>query len=275
MKILRALGLSGAALIFLTGTTFAPREFPAGVQDAPQIVRGKVGTTYSDWGRSSDGARRLYTFYELQIEEVFKGQISGRSLTMREFGGQKDGVGMEVPGAAKFQPGEDVVVFLSNKNSEGTHDLRGLMMGKYGIQRDADGKEFLTGPGITGLTAHSPTQSDEDAHPHPQGQGQDGGAPKKWTLDALRQLIATQAQSPTDTGANASPSPTAPSTPSATATSEAPRLQSHYPQEQPEDSSSEAASDGGRPTAKSLGLAAIIALLLGIAAYVVIFRKRS
>jgi hypothetical protein len=262
MKFLSSLSLLILLMAPLAqATSFAPREFSAGVQDAPNILRGKVGMTYSDWGKSSDGARRLYTFYELQIEEVFKGSITGRSLVMRELGGQKDGIGMEVPGSAKFSRGEDVVVFLNNKNPEGSHDLRGLMMGKYGIAVDSDRKEYLTGAGISGEMAHA----DEDEHGH-----RDIAPPtKKWTLDSLRQLIAAQAL--------AQPTPAATPTPSATG--EAPRLQSPTPTNRgsdvsPSDEPSEAADTEEQQTSLAKGLGWGIAGLALIALLAWVLRKR-
>jgi hypothetical protein len=164
-------------------TTFIPRPFPAHVQDAPLIVRGKVGTVYSDWVATSDGGKRIYTFTEIQLTEVLKGKVAGSSIQARELGGEKDGLGMQVPGTAQFDRGEDVVVLLGERNGDGSHDMQGMMMGKFNVVRDPGGREVLTGGALS-----------FSGHVHDAGQGQDGANQDKktWSLDDLRELIRSQ-----------------------------------------------------------------------------------
>jgi hypothetical protein len=159
-------------LLFLSpahATSFTMQPFPKTVQDAPLMVRGKVGMSYSDW--SKEDTKRLYTYTELQITEVLKGNVIGPSLIMRELGGEKDGTGLRVPGASKYEKGEDVVVTLTDKNEEGSYSVIGMMMGKFNVQTDGEGKEYISGPGLAG----------------------DIPANSKWTLDGVRQLIKEQA----------------------------------------------------------------------------------
>jgi hypothetical protein len=188
-------------------TTFYPQAFPETVQKAPVIVRGKIGAHYSDWSKDGDGTRRIYTFYELQVTEIFKGNASPSTLTIRELGGEKDGVGLQIAGTSQYETGEDVVVFLRDKNPDGTFDVQGMMMGKYNLQTDSNRQEYLVGPGIL-----SGSRNDAD---------QPAGGPKKWTLPVFRQLIQSQAPStaasPTPTllpsptaSPNLEPSPSAP-----------------------------------------------------------------
>jgi len=158
-------------------TSFYPQPFPESVQAAPIIVRGKTGMSYADWSSNDAGGRRIYTFYELQPTEILKGQVSASSpLTLRELGGEKDGVGLTVPGVAQFERGEDTLVFLKERNTNGTYDIQGMMMGKYSFQKDADGTEYLTGMGLNEVHSNAPSH-----------------LPQKWTLEDLRQLIRTQA----------------------------------------------------------------------------------
>lgn len=165
-------------------TSFAPQDFPKAVQDAPIIVRGKIGMSYADWGKDDNGIKTVYTYLELHVSEVFKGSPHGLSppsfphLMIREMGGEKDGIGVEVTGTSHYGRGEDVIVFLREKNGEGSFDVQGMMMGKYNLQKEADGTEFLVG------AAFMPTSTPTDSH-----------LTKKWTLDALRHLIQTQAVS--------------------------------------------------------------------------------
>ena len=193
-------------------TSFYEQPFPDSVKDAPIIVRGTVGSSYADWGHERDGGKRIFTYWDFQTSEVFKGSLSGDSIRMREMGGEKDGRGMQVSGAATFNAGEDVVVFLGEQDAEGAYDVWGMMMGKFYVKKDADGQEYLTGPGIG---------------PHSK--------PKEWTFDALRRLVASQADASASTTQNssktiaASPSPNAASapltTPSVSPSMAAPQLQ--------------------------------------------------
>jgi hypothetical protein len=157
-------------------TTFVPQPFHQEVRDAPVIVRGKIGTSYADWGKDSDGTQRIYTLYELQVVEAFKGDTHSTSITIREMGGEKEGVGMSVAGTSQYSKGEDVVVFLKNRNPEGAYDVQGMMMGKFNIQTDEEGKEYLVGPAlIDGVHSKNDTN---------------GG--KKWTVEDLRELVQSQ-----------------------------------------------------------------------------------
>ncbi|MEK6578401.1 MAG: hypothetical protein AABZ55_04170 [Bdellovibrionota bacterium] len=168
-------------------TSFYQRPFSETVQDAPQIARGHIGMTYVDWARSPDGTKRLFTYYELTIDEIIKGTISSKSIQMRELGGEKDGIGMQVAGTAKFTRGEDVVVFLGDKNLDSSYDVRGMMMGKYNINIDEKGQETLVGPGLTAPSGSGIVHDDG----HAPGQD-DTQVQTTWTMEALRQLVRDQ-----------------------------------------------------------------------------------
>ncbi|MBU6375156.1 MAG: hypothetical protein KGQ59_04100, partial [Bdellovibrionales bacterium] len=149
--ILRALlGLSLLIAGNALATTFMPTPFPDKVEDAPSIVRGTAGNSVSDWGIGRDGVKRIYTYTELSPKEVIKqgpGEpIPTNTIKIRELGGTKDGMGMEVSGTAHFNRGEDVVVMLGDRTSDGAFEVRGMMMGKFNIERDSQGREVLSGP---------------------------------------------------------------------------------------------------------------------------------
>lgn len=163
-------------------TSFIQQPFPDTVEDAPVIVRGKTGKPTSNWGIATDGGKRIYTFNDLEVQEVLKGTLLEKSIVIRELGGEKDGMGMHVAGASHFDAGEDVVVFLSEQNAENSYDVRGLMMGKYTIKQSPSGKEYLEGPGISS-TPDSEIKKTSDTDSTPE-----------WTLDALRELIREQAK---------------------------------------------------------------------------------
>jgi hypothetical protein len=127
-------------------TTFVPIPLPNQVAESDTVVRGKIGTSYSDYGSRNDGGRGIYTFYHLQVTEALKGDVApSSSILIREMGGEVNGVGMQVAGSAHFDPGEDVVVFMGAKNPDGSYEMKGLASGKYNIQTQADGTENLLG----------------------------------------------------------------------------------------------------------------------------------
>lgn len=196
LRILIAASLAFSAMA--RATSFIERPFPNAVKDAPFIVKGRVGQVYTDWVKTPDGTRRIYTFCELQVEEVVKGKISqiGSSIVMREMGGEKDGIGMQVSGSAQFARGEPVVVFVREKNKDGTFDLEGMMMGKYIVEKDSSGKEYLSGPGLF----ERPSGHDHGAQSDNHGQD-DTHSEKKWYLTDLRQLVAAQANDPSEPNA--------------------------------------------------------------------------
>lgn len=181
-------------------TSFYSRPFSETVQEAPVIVRGRVDRSYSDWAKGADGARRIYTFYNVEVTETLKGPEQPATLVMRELGGEKDGVGMQVAGAAHFEPGEDVVTLLSARNSDGTFDVHGLMMAKLDVLKDDAGAEYLSGPALD--------------------------TTRKWTLQDLRQLVAS-ARAGTAANPGANPISAPKSSPSA-ALKPAPQLQSDH-----------------------------------------------
>jgi len=177
IRYLSILLLGPAAL----ATSFVERSFPDTVQEAPIMVRGTVGRSYSDWARGNDQSKRIYTFYELTPSEVFKGELPEGAIMVRELGGSKDGNTMEVPGTAHFSRGEEVVLTLSPRNADGSYDMRGMMMGKFNIQ-ESGGKEYLTGPGVI-----SPEDARDSEVLHPEDEHLPQGV-AVYSIEHLRKL---------------------------------------------------------------------------------------
>ena len=187
-------------------TTFVKKTFERAVSDSESIIRGTIGMTYTNWAKVQEGTPRIFTFTELTLDEVLKGDLTvpGKTVILRELGGEKDGVGLQIPGAARFKRGEEVVVFISlPPNADGSFTLRGMEMGKYNLVPGDDGGTYLTGGRIT------QNQSIES-----EGQGDTGQAnlsdpkpPKKWTLARLRELIKTQNPGKNQARTSRSPQP--------------------------------------------------------------------
>lgn len=188
---LRKIGLVVSAAFFpllVLASSFFEQPFPDSVRGAPVIVRGKVGKSEAQWSTLSDGTRQLFTYYDVDVVEGLKGKPrTGTSIQIRELGGSKDGVSTQISGTAQFSPGEDIVVMLSdpNESSANSYPVQGMMMGRFGIEKGPDGKEYLQGPGLG--TSERPGIRHEHA---------DGKNPTKVSIEDLREIIRTQVAEP-------------------------------------------------------------------------------
>jgi hypothetical protein len=168
-------------------SSFYEAPFPDTVRSAPNIVRGRIGKSEAQWVTLADGSKRLFTFYDVEVTEAFKGKAKNGTIRVRELGGEKDGVGLHVSGAANFALGEDVVVMLGNSvdGAENTYPLSGMMMGKYSLEKGADGKEYLRGSGLG-----------SSIHPSLRKEGNAAMKDVQVSLEGLREIVRTQASEP-------------------------------------------------------------------------------
>jgi hypothetical protein len=131
-----------ALLVLLAGlqafaTTFSNRPLGAVVGESAHIIRGKAGTSQSDWGKG-EAHGSIFTYTDVEITEVLKGEggdvARGSKITIKQPGGERDGVAMTVAATAVFQPGEDVVVTLTPKDgADEAYLVLNLTAGKYNV----------------------------------------------------------------------------------------------------------------------------------------------
>ncbi|MEW6057661.1 MAG: hypothetical protein AB1540_13705 [Bdellovibrionota bacterium] len=132
----------GASSAPLFATTFVNRPLGEVMRETDIIVRGRAGESYADWDKS--GRKSIYTYTPLTVSEVLKGEVKESRILLRQPGGSKDGMEMNVPGAANFDSDEDVVVLLGNRNSEdGSYDVPGFATGKYEVVTGENGEPAL------------------------------------------------------------------------------------------------------------------------------------
>lgn len=79
----------------------------------------------------------IYTYVTLAVDEVIKGAIAEREVTIKQLGGQIGDEGLGVAGQALFGQGEDVLVFLETRPRDLTLYTSALWQGKWTLQRDA------------------------------------------------------------------------------------------------------------------------------------------
>ncbi|HEY8207559.1 MAG TPA: hypothetical protein VIG99_08765 [Myxococcaceae bacterium] len=119
------------------------------------VVRGRVvGST----PKMNAAAGRISTFTEVEVTETIKG-APGRRITVRQPGGEVGGIGQSVAGAARFAPGEEVVLFLMRAPDDAAvFQVLSMSAGKVRLEkkrdalravRDLDGIHFPDQPAQT------------------------------------------------------------------------------------------------------------------------------
>jgi hypothetical protein len=105
---------------------------------SPVVVRGVV---VEQQVRASDAsAGRLETLTEIRVTDRLRGE-SNATLLVRQPGGELAGVGHDVSGRARFQKGEDVLLFLEPAADDATvYLVRGMSSGKVRFEKSHTGE---------------------------------------------------------------------------------------------------------------------------------------
>ncbi len=106
------------------------------VDRAAVIVHGKVLEKHSR--RGEDGS--IVTDLRVEVTDGLKG-VRGEAFNFTVFGGVLGTRGSAVAGAATFETGEEILVFLGRPNKRGVRGTIGLSQGKYTI-REVDGERL-------------------------------------------------------------------------------------------------------------------------------------
>jgi hypothetical protein len=129
----------------LSAATFEAPSDAALLDRAQLVVVATVGQVSS---REAAG-RMIYTDHLLHVEDVLKGSIADRTITVSEVGGFANGHGVAVPGSASYTTGSRVLAFLRQRE-DGTYYTAYMGLGKYRfvaqrggdvLLRDTDGIE--------------------------------------------------------------------------------------------------------------------------------------
>lgn len=138
--LLLGLSLAGA-------TTLVKMNFGDLARQADSVVVGTVTAIESEWGPDLDF---IHTNVTLQVERSFYGKTAS-TIVLRNPGGIVGGVGQLAHGAAEFQVGERVIVFLT-RWEDGTPKVLGYAQGKSRIEHDGQGRQRLIGGSANGLS---------------------------------------------------------------------------------------------------------------------------
>lgn len=124
-----------ALLLLLAGTsaratTVAPLELSQLVTNADRIAVARVEKQEARW---TSGRSAIVTQVTLRITQGLKGPLrAGERVEVLREGGELEGTGMLVEGAAQFATGETVLVFLEQRG-RGTWTV-GMAQGKLRIE---------------------------------------------------------------------------------------------------------------------------------------------
>lgn len=148
MTALGALLAVGAA----SATTMIALSVDELAQRSDQVVKGRVVATEP---RSSEDGRRITTVVTLQVDETWKGTPADE-VRILALGGTLDGISQVVTGAARFEEGEEVVVFLRRlRTEEPLSEVVGMAQGKLSVERNGEGV-LVAVPSLKGLDLVEP-----------------------------------------------------------------------------------------------------------------------
>jgi hypothetical protein len=129
-----ALALVGAQVAL--ATTVQKLSLQELTKKSNSIVMARVDDAYSSWDAAH---KEIYTFFTLRVLQPVKGLKGETTITLRQIGGTVDNIASIVPGMPSFKKGEEVVVFLTEKDRAGYPWVMGLQQGKYSIVTGKDG----------------------------------------------------------------------------------------------------------------------------------------
>jgi hypothetical protein len=107
------------------------------VKRADLVVRGKVIKCESYWGSLpwDINSRIIFTKTTIQITECFKGETGKNEIVIETQGGEIGDVGLKVEDMPRFEPNEDVILFLYPQDSKGIRTVVNFDNGKYTLQQ--------------------------------------------------------------------------------------------------------------------------------------------
>lgn len=143
--------LVASSALASTVLRFSPDEL---ADNATIVIHGKVESKQAR--RMSEGV--IVTNYGIKVTEAFHGgmafkaakakgqapaelKLAGKTFTFSAYGGVTAERGSGISGAASYEKGEEVLVFLTGENKIGCRAAVGLAQGKYTI-REVEGKRL-------------------------------------------------------------------------------------------------------------------------------------
>ena len=140
-----------AALPARAVTLAGPADAASLTASADAVVRAQVVKQSSDWVRSDPKSGLIVTFVDLKIIESWKGQAApAATVRVQVPGGAVGDLGQVSQGAAAFEDGEEVVIFLRRRAAE-VYEVERWALGKFKVRPDSAGepRALRTREGVT------------------------------------------------------------------------------------------------------------------------------
>ncbi|MGE5174979.1 MAG: hypothetical protein ACM3JJ_01280 [Hyphomicrobiales bacterium] len=135
-----ATALAVTALAF-AATASATTVLKLSLKDLAKKSDAIVLARVEDQVSRYEANKEIFTYYTLRVLEPVKGAKNEQSIVVRQIGGIVDNIASVVPGTPRFQNGEEVVVFLTQKDATGYPWVMGLQQGKYTVFQDEKGQK--------------------------------------------------------------------------------------------------------------------------------------
>lgn len=103
------------------------------------IVSGRVVSVTSAW---DDPGAIVWTYVEVLTDRVLKGEMTERTIVLKQLGGAVGQSGMRVLGQPEFRVGGRVLLFL-NTGADGSLHSAHASIGKFSVIEDTTGKAFV------------------------------------------------------------------------------------------------------------------------------------
>jgi hypothetical protein len=128
-------------------TVLAPIDTRGLTERADRVVLGTVESVVARW--SSDH-QAIYTEVTVRVARSYKGAVKpGDAMVVRREGGAVDGIGMRVFGAASFEVGEEVLLFVETRGAASW--TVGMTQGKLHVTTASDGSKQVAAD-LSGVT---------------------------------------------------------------------------------------------------------------------------
>jgi hypothetical protein len=102
------------------------------ITGARAIVTGRVASIETGYDESQ---HMVFTYVKLQVGEVIKGQITSRTIVIKELGGEFGNRGTYFYGIPRFTLEENVLLYLDTR-SDGSLRTHQMFLGKFSIEID-------------------------------------------------------------------------------------------------------------------------------------------
>lgn len=145
--------IAALTLSLAHATTIIPVSVEELTHGASNVVRARAVTSWSDWDAQHAA---IYTFTRFEVLSQLKGSAP-LTLTVKQPGGDRDGVTMKAAGVRQFAPNEEDVLFLRPSIAgDGSMVVVGLVQGRFQVVRSAG--TATVSNGVTGVMSFNPAQ---------------------------------------------------------------------------------------------------------------------